>query len=356
MKKPLRFLLSGPGLIGYQHALRLHGRNDCVIAAVVKPVNARNFDEEGVLDGVPVYHDVAKALASEVFDAAIISSPNNCHLEQAVACIDRGIPVLVEKPIADTLESARCIAQASIDKKVPVLVGHHRTYNPLIEVASGLINSPKFGRLVGVQGSAIFYKPEKYFEEGCWRTEVGGGVLLINLIHEIGLMRHLCGEIQSVTALSGHEMRNFAVEDSVTIGFRFANGALGSFLLSDSAASNKSWEMTSGENPAYPHHPEDSCYHFAGTNGSVDFPTMKYRYYDEGVVPSWWTPFESDQAPIEAIDPLNVQIEHFVNVIKEGREPLVSAVDGYRNMLVVDAIKRSIDGRCVIELPEDDFS
>ena len=107
----------------------------------------------------------------------------------------------------------------------------------------------------------------------------GWGPILINLIHEIGLLRHFCGEIENVFALAGRKIRNFEVEDTVTIALEFFDGALGNFLLSDTAASSKSWEMTSGENWTYPHFPEEYCYHFAGTNGSLDFPSMRARYY-----------------------------------------------------------------------------
>jgi len=100
---------------------------------------------------------------------------------------------LVEKPITDNIDDARKLADRSEDARVPVLVGHHRTYSPLLDAAVAFLNSARFGRLVAVQGSALFYKPVKYFKDGAWRTKVGGGPILINLIHEIGLLRYFCG-------------------------------------------------------------------------------------------------------------------------------------------------------------------
>ncbi len=181
---------------------------------------------------------------------------------------------------------------------------------------------------------------------------MGGGPILINLIHEIGLLRYFCGEIRRVFAFAGRNNRKFEVEDSVVINFEFLNGALGNFLLSDVAASSKSWEMTSGENPAYPHFPQENCYHFAGTNGSLDFPSMRARYYASGSEPSWWTPFEIDILSFVGRNPLQLQVDHFVEVVRGNAAPRVSAREGYMNMMVVEAIMRSIDIGAAVELEE----
>lgn len=100
-----------------------------------------------------------------------------------------------------------------------------------------------------------------------WRSQPGGGPILINPIHEIGNLRSLCGDITAVQAMASHASRGLAVEDTTAIVLRFANGALGSFVLSDTAASARSWEQTSGENPAYDSHDDEDCYLVAGTPG-----------------------------------------------------------------------------------------
>jgi predicted dehydrogenase len=349
MSDPLRFLLSGPGLMGKQHAQLINSRSDCRLSAIIAPPadENRTFALE---IGAGFYLNIEDALEKERIDAAIISSPNPFHFHQAISCIERNVPVLVEKPITDNIDDARKLADRSEDARVPVLVGHHRTYSPLLDAAVAFLNSARFGRLVAVQGSALFYKPVKYFKDGAWRTKVGGGPILINLIHEIGLLRYFCGEIKTVFALAGRQIRNFEVEDTVAVTFEFWNGALGSFLLSDTAASSKSWEMTSGENPVYPHFPEENCYHFAGTNGSLDFPSMWTRYYADGVEPSWWNDFETGTIAFTPRNPLELQLDHFVQVVRGKAQPTVSARDGYRNMLVIQAIALSINSRAVVDL------
>ena len=109
-----------------------------------------------------------------------------------------------------------------------------------------MIESGVLGRLVAVTGAAMFRKPDSYFDEVPWRREPGGGPLLINLIHEIDTLRYLCGEIESVQALVSRAIRGFEVEDTVAVNLAFASGAVGTFLLSDAAASAVSWGVDLG--------------------------------------------------------------------------------------------------------------
>ena len=356
MKVPMHFLVSGPGLIGKKHCALIRNREGCELAAVVAPDTPENRATAAGF-GAAFHTSLEEALGNTGdsgarIDAVIISSPNAFHFDQALACIERKIPVLVEKPVTNTLASARELARRAAEAKVPVLVGHHRTHSTLLSVADDFLRSERFGRLVSVMGSAQFYKPAHYFVEGAWRTRIGGGPILINLIHEIGLMRHFCGEILSVVALASSSVRNFEVEDSVSISLRFANGALGTFMLSDTAASSKSWEMTAGENLAYPHFPDEDCYHFAGTRGSLDFPSMHVRSYASESDRSWWVPFVSERLAVERKDPLAAQLDHFIAVIRGQEEPIVTAHQGYRNMLVIEAISRSIREARIVELAE----
>ncbi|MDR3671947.1 MAG: Gfo/Idh/MocA family oxidoreductase [Holophaga sp.] len=346
-----RFLLSGPGLMGKKHGQVILDRPDCELACVVGPPSERNRSFAQA-NKVELYPDMETALSHEKVDAAIISSPNPFHFSQAMSCIKRGIPALVEKPVTDNLADARELAEQSERFQVPILVGHHRTHSPLLSAADSFLKSPRFGRWVTIHGAALFYKPATYFAEGIWRTKKGGGPILINLIHEIGLFRYFCGEFKSIFALISKNIRNFEVEDTVSLAFEFQNGALGSFILSDTAASSKSWEMTSGENPSYPHFPKEYCYHFSGTNGSLDFPNLQARHYGQGVEPSWGSPFTEEHGVFTPGDPIALQLDHFTEVLKGNSHPKVSARDGYLNMRVIEAISRSIETRSIVDLDE----
>jgi predicted dehydrogenase len=335
-----RILLSGPGLIGRKHADLLERSTRSDLVAIVAPLHEKNIAFSAD-HKVPMYETLEQAFNSTEIDAAIIASPNAVHTEQAIYCINNNIPVLVEKPLASDLEQAALICRTAKAANVSVLVGHHRSYSTFLSDAKAYIASEAFGNLVAVSGSALFRKPEHYFEDGPWRKHLGGGPIFINLIHDIGILRFLCGEIETVSAHSSNRLRKFEVEDTVAITLAFESGALGTFLLSDVAASNQSWEMTAGENPAYPHFPEDNCYHFAGTLGSLDFPSMRIRSYASEQEASWWTEFSTGLIKTVHVDPLERQLSHFEDVIDGIASPIVSAEDGLANMRVLEAVRVS---------------
>jgi predicted dehydrogenase len=206
--------------------------------------------------------------------------------------------------------------------------------------AREIIESGVLGRLVGVSGTALCYKPDDYFDVGGgWRREPGGGPILLNLTHEVNNLLSLIGDIDTVTALTSNTTRGFPVEDTAAMIFRFANGALGTFLLSDTAGSARSWEQTSQENASYSSYDDEDAYHIAGMQGSLSVPTMRLKIF-EGER-SWWKPFTTSTESVERTDPLAGQVKHFAEVIRGEAEPICSGRDGLKTMQVIDAVVES---------------
>lgn len=336
----IKIIIIGPGLIGKQHIRLVNDNPRCELSAIVAP-DREQHHAIAFQEGVPLFHNLRECLDAGFVDAAILSSPNEFHAEQARTCIEAGVPVLVEKPITATVEAGERLVALVREYGAKVLVGHHRAHSPLLARARSAIQEGRLGRLVSIIGSAQFLKPTHYFEDGPWRKEPGGGPILINLIHEVGNFRSLCGEIAAVQAIASSSTRGFAVEDTVAINFMFANGTLGTFLLSDTAASAMSWEQTARENPSYPTYPDENCYMIAGTRGSLSVPTMDLKFYEAGVDPSWWNPFSEERLDVQRLDPLACQLDHFLDVVEDKCTPLVSAADGFRNLQVTEAIRVS---------------
>jgi predicted dehydrogenase len=269
---------------------------------------------------------------------------------QALQCIGAGVPVLLEKPIATTVQEAQTLVTEVERSGAKVLIGHHRAHSPLMAKAVQVVQSGQLGRMVAVTGSAMFFKPDAYFAEGTWRTQLGGGPILINMVHEVHNLRMLCGEVVAVQAFASHAARGFAVEDTVAINLRFASGALGNFILSDTAASARSWEQTSQENKAYTSYDDEDCYVLAGTRGSLSVPTMRLKTYARDEDRSWWKPFEVGTVGVVREDPLARQMAHFCQVIAGEALPLVSARDGLANLRVTEAICRAARTGAVVAL------
>jgi predicted dehydrogenase len=332
--RPLRLAIAGAGLIGRAHAQRIALLHGCDLAAIADPSPAAVALASE--HGVPLYADLAALLAAEKPDGVILATPNALHVPGALLCLEAGVPVLVEKPVADTVDEAQRLVEAAARTQVPVLVGHHRRHSAILERAVETVQSGVLGRIVSVNASATFVKPDQYFVDGPWRTQPGGGPILINLVHEIDNLRALVGDIVEVQAFASRAIRGFPVEDTVAINLRFANGALGTFILSDCAASPRSWEQTSGENKSYDHHGDEDCYVIAGTNGSLEVPTMRLRHY--AGERSWWAPLTTKTLPLPDVDPLANQLAHFCQVIRGEVTPRVTAADARKTLQVTLAV------------------
>ena len=143
------------------------------------------------------------------------------------------------------------LAEAVARTGIPVLVGHHRRHNPINQRARALIAQGQLGRIVSATALATFLKPDPYFEVA-WRRQAGGGPILINLIHDIDMLRFLLGEVTEVQAMDSHAVRGFEVEDTAAAVLRFASGALATVIVSDATTSPWCWDMCAGEQGQYP--------------------------------------------------------------------------------------------------------
>jgi predicted dehydrogenase len=343
---PVRIAVAGAGLIGRAHMQRIQQSDECELVGFADPAPAAA--ELAAEAGVPLFSDLPALLHALRPDAVVLATPNALHVNGALQCLAAAVPVLVEKPVADSVADAERLVEAAARTGVPVLVGHHRRHSTILEKARETIASGALGRLVAVQASATFVKPDGYYTAAPWRSEPGGGPILINLVHEIDNLRALVGDITEVQAFASNATRGFAVEDTVAINLRFANGALGSFLLSDCAASPHSWEQTSGENKSYDHHADADCCVVAGTQGSLAVPTMRLRRYE--AERSWWQPLTRQTLPVDEADPLLRQLVHFCAVVRGEAEPRVSAADATRTLAATLAVAEAARSGRVVSL------
>jgi predicted dehydrogenase len=346
-----RIAVAGTGYIGRAHMEVAQKSPTCTLSALVDPAPAAA--ELATAAGVPLYRSLEELFARDRPDGIVLATPNQLHVEHAMACLKAGVPMLLEKPIATTVAEAETLVQAADKARGRILIGHHRAHSPIMAKARQVVDGGALGRIVAVMGSATFVKPDEYFADAPWRREVGGGPILINMIHEVHNLRMLCGDIKAVQAFASHAVRGFPVEDTVAINLQFASGALGSFLLSDTAACARSWEQTAQENKAYPTYEDEDCYVICGTDGSLSVPTMRIKTYPRKEDRSWWKPFEVGVVGMVRDDPLKHQMEHFGAMVRGEAQPLVSARDGLKNLRVTEAIAEAARSGKVIAIPTD---
>jgi predicted dehydrogenase len=334
----VKLAVIGAGLIGARHAELISANEVCSLVGVCDKDQSR----KAVADRcqAPFYTSVEQLVEHEKPSGVIIATPNSQHASVAEVCTKRSIHVLIEKPIADTLEQAQHIVKTSKIYGTQVLVGHHRRHNPLISKTRDLVRGGALGGLIGVSVLWALMKPDAYYEVGWRRERFIGGPALINLIHDLDSLRFICGEITEIYAQTRSEARGFAVEDSLSISICFESGALGTVLASDACPSPWSYEATAGENPFY-FNTDESCYHFIGTSGALAFPTMNFWRYPENTQKGWQYPMERTCIKVDSGDPLKNQLEHFCRVVEEEEDPKIDGEDGAKSLATVLAVHES---------------
>lgn len=329
----VRLAVVGAGLIGRRHAAHIAAEQHAELTAIVDPAPAGQSVAAEL--GTRWFSGLAELLAAERPDGIVIASPNQLHVEHGLAAIDAGVPALVEKPVADSVSGAARLVEAAEAAGVALLVGHHRRYNPMIQKAREIIDSGRLGRLLTLHGEFWLLKPDDYFD-ATWRREKGAGPVFLNLIHDVDLFRHLCGEIVAVQAQETNMVRGNAVEDAAVILLRFASGMLGTVNVSDSVVAPWSWELTTGENPVYPRQ-DEACYKIGGTHGSLTLPQLEV--WSHPGARGWWEPLQRERVPYRPEDPLVLQLRHFCAVIRGAAAPLVSGREGLNTLKVIEAVK-----------------
>lgn len=342
----LRIALIGAGVMGRQHALQLAANADTELVAVSDPFTTDLAAELGV----PSYSDHRELLDRVTIDAVIIANPNDVHVITALDSITAGIPMLLEKPVGTSLSEVIALMEAEAASGVPVLVGHHRRHNPIIQQAKAIIDSGRLGTITTFTGLWQSQKAEAYYDVA-WRRQHGAGVLLINLVHDLDLMRYLCGEVASVQALISHAARGLKVEDSAALLLQFASGALGTLTGSDACATPWSWDQSAGENPAFAQQPEQPCYLIGGTSGALSVPQLRVWQYGEEK--GWQAPLHEQRERRPIGSALENQLAHFVKVIRRQAKPLITAADAARTLALVEAARTAALQRKLVELDGD---
>ncbi|PWY95950.1 quinate utilization oxidoreductase QutH [Aspergillus sclerotioniger CBS 115572] len=355
---PLNIIIIGYGLIGPRHAKSVLQHPSTTLLALIDPsptalttassLQTLSFPSLSALLSTPnIPHP----------DAAIICTPNHTHVPIALACLNANIHILLEKPISDGISTAVPLLRAVQGyPELKVLIGHHRRFNPYVVKMKEVVEEGLLGRVIAVTGMWTICKPDGYFAAPSeWRKEGGrGGVLGINFIHDVDLLHFLFGPVGRVYAERTIPQRSLddpshTAEEGAAITLRFVSGVVGTFVVCDATPAPWSFEVGTGENPLIPrvgsedgHGFGGGFYRVVGTRGALSVPDLKRWSYDGG-----------ERGWGRKGVPFDLQLGHFVDLI-EGREERVrcDVVEGLRALVVVDAVKRALEGECVVDVED----
>lgn len=344
-----KIAIIGAGVMGKKHAQILIKHPHTTLVAVCDPFSdtmAQEFE-------VPHYKNTEDLLKNTELDGVIIANPNRYHVNTAIQCMQHNVPCLLEKPLAMNTKEALTLIEAQQKLNVPILVGHHRRHNKIIQQAKEIIDAGTLGQINTFNALWSVYKPESYFDIE-WHRAVGAGVLAINLVHDLDLMRYLNGEIESVQAMTSNKNRNLEVEDTISVLVRFKNGALGTLLASDAAVSPWGWDQNTEENKSsFAVSPDQNCYFISGSEGALSIPNLEYWNYPQHQLKSWATPLIKHKVePNKEQDVYINQLTHFIKVIEGQAEPVSSPEDAIRNIQLLECIARAAASQCTVYIEQ----
>jgi len=330
----------GTGQIGPRHAEAVVEDPNSSLICFVDPnpaaeVVAKKF-------GVPLYPSVSAMLSSpHKPEAAIVCTPNHLHVEISKELLDAGVHVLCEKPISTDIKSGLSLVEHVKSSNACLVIGHHRRLNKYVLAAKNTL--PTLGRIITVSGMWCTSKPSSYFDPPTkWRRGTTGGPILINLVHDVDVLQYLFGPIDHVYAEELPKERGHAAEEGAAIMIGFESGAIGTFILCDNVPSPHNFESGTGENPIIPKTGMD-VYRIFGSQGCLSVPDMKKWTYDRGKERSWTEMLTEQEAEVPDVKiPFELQVEHFVKVIRGEENPICSGEDGLRALVVCDAVKKAI--------------
>jgi UDP-N-acetylglucosamine 3-dehydrogenase len=319
MVKPLRIVIIGAGNIARAHARAYAAQppDQCQIVGCCDVLAAQADKLAGEFGG-QAYTQTERMLAELRPDAVSVCTPPAYHLEQATLALEKGIPVLCEKPFSVDGPSARRLAGTARRLGVLLMPAHcHRFHGPVQQLKE-LIEAGKLGRLTLLQNRFAF-KATTVLESWFVRKDVaGGGVLLDTAVHSVDLFRHLAGEVTWVSAQVSRTV-TAEVEDSASLLLRSATGAIGQISCS--------WVSPPGE----------ATVRLYGSAGSalLDYNEDNLLHYALDGTPGW------AETQFKGPDRFANEVAHFMDCVRSGREPIVTPEDGARAIEIIDAAYRS---------------
>ncbi|TPX11256.1 uncharacterized protein E0L32_001074 [Thyridium curvatum] len=344
----VRFAVIGTGLIGPRHAQTVAKHKEADLVAIVDPAPAgANVAKQ--LD-VTYYKSISDLVQStDKPDAAIISTPNHTHVAVARELAAAGIHILIEKPVSTDIPSGEALVKELDKSPIKALVGHHRRWNSYMVAAKRIVDSGKLGTVLAVNGLWTSYKPLDYFDPPAeWRKLRTGGVVYLNMVHEVDLLHFLFGPISSVHAEHTMAQRGFEAKEGAALTLRFKSGVVASFILSDHAPSPYNFEAGTGENHLIPKTGQD-FYRVFGTNGCLSVPDMTVWSY-KGATKSWHSELNQERLPVTEDTPFDNQLGHFVQVIRGQQAPSCTVQAGLAALIVCEAIDKAMQDNSTVEI------
>lgn len=331
MTEPIRIGIIGLGEIGRTHLQALGQCPDAKIVAVSRR-------QGPPADVAAAWHsDLRELLRRTDVDLVAICTPSGDHASHALAALEAGKPVVVEKPLALTLADGQRIVRAARERELFLAAISQRRLEPACQYLKEVFDAGRLGLPVLGEALVRWRRPQSYYDAVSWRgtRAMDGGVLMNQAIHVIDLLRWYLGPVEQVAGFTATLVHRIEAEDTAVATLRFASGTLGVITA------------TTATSPGLPAELNLFCEH--GLVALHDATVARWEVPAVPAPPPAETPGSGSADP-KAIGSLGHlrQWRDILDAFRQGRDPLVTGEDALATVATIIAIEEaSRTGRSV---------
>jgi len=308
--RELRIGLAGLGSMGRNHLRILASRSDIRLVAIADPVAAA-LSAAVASSGAQPFDEPLAMIAEAELDALIVAAPTTSHVPLALAAIDRDIPVLIEKPLAESAEEGERIVVAARRRGVPVQVGHVERFNPAVLELGRLIKDGWLSSIYSIASRRAGPFPARIRDVG---------VTIDLATHDADILSWIAGERPSRVYAETAQRIHASHEDLLFGLLHFPSGATGMLDVNWLTPAKRRQLVVVGEEGMF----------------ELDYLTQRLTFTratdttNPRLIGGYAPTFEGDVAelPVVSGEPLAAEIEAFLRVVREGGRPLLDAEDG----------------------------
>ena len=332
----LNFALVGCGRIAKRHSELLgEGQIKGACLTAVCDLAIDDAKKIGKQFSVPYYQDMDVMMQNEKIDVVVVLTPSGLHAENVTSLSKYGKDIMVEKPMALTIDSADEMINACDKNNCKLFVIKQNRFNvPVVKLREALVNG-RFGKLVLGTVRVRWARHQPYYDQAPWRGTwaMDGGVLTNQASHHVDMLEWMMGDVESVFAKSTTALANIETEDTAIVTLKFKNGALGII------------EATTATRPTN----LEGSISVLGENGTVVVGGVAVNKMQSWIFEN---EIEGDDKVLEkySVNPPNVYgfghqayYEHVVDCISTGSQNLVDGLQGRKSIELISAIYESIE-------------
>jgi predicted dehydrogenase len=332
----LKFALVGCGRIAKRHSELLGlGQIPNATLSAVCDIDEAKAQKLASQFGVPAFTDMHRMMTDADVDVVVILTESGRHAEHTCALAKYGKHIVVEKPMALSLDDADAMIRVCDLAGIKLFVVKQNRFNvPVVQLRKAL-EQGRFGKLVLGTVRVRWSRDQKYYDQDLWRGTwaLDGGVLTNQASHHVDLLEWMMGDVESVYALSTTAVVNIESEDTAVVALRFRNGALGVI------------EATTAVRPK----DLEGSVSVLGEGGSVEiggFAVNQMKIWQ------FTQPTAGDEDVIAkySVNPPNVYgfghqayYEHVVDCILNRKTQLVDGLQGRKSLELISAIYESVE-------------